>query len=97
MIFEIFSWLAMIALVVTSVPQIALNYRRKSTEGVSWLMFALLLFGMGVLSVRSLATTGDLVIRLNYGLGAFVVLIANLQFFYYRILKKKCTKENFNN
>jgi len=87
--FEVFSWLAMIALIATSIPQIILNYKRKSTIGVSWPMFGLLLFGMMILFIRSMFTGADLIIRLNYGLGAFVVLIANLQFFYYRILKTK--------
>ena len=87
--FEVFSWLAMIALIATSIPQIILNYKRKSTIGVSWSMFGLLLFGMMILFIRSMFTGADLIIRLNYGLGAFIVLIANLQFFYYRILKTK--------
>jgi len=87
-IFEVFSWLAMAALIATSIPQIILNYKRKSTVGASWLMFGLLLFGMIILFFRSMFTETDLIIRLNYGLGAFVVLIANIQFFYYRIWKK---------
>ncbi len=86
--FEILSWAAMAALLVTSLPQLILNYKRKSTEGVSWLMFGLLFFGMAVLSLRSWFFTEDLVIRLNYTLGALIVLAVNLQFLCYRILKR---------
>ena len=78
----------MIALVVVAIPQMILNYKRKSTEGISWLMFGLLLFGLGVMAVRSWFTATDIVFRLNYSLGVLISLIANIQIFYYRILKK---------
>jgi len=87
--FEILSWIAMVVLVFTGVPQILLNFKRKSTEGVSWLTFGLLLFGMGVLFLRSLFYTTDPVIRLNYGVGSLIILIINLQFIYYRLIKKQ--------
>ncbi len=85
--FEIISWPAVIVLTCTSIPQIILNWKRKSTEGVSWLMFEFLLFGMGVMFVRSLAETNDLIIRFNYGFGSFLSLLVNVQIFYYRHLR----------
>lgn len=85
-LFEGISWLAMIILTLTSVPQIILNFQRHSVEGVSWLMFGMLLFGMSVMFIRSLITKADLVIKLNYGIGAFLTLIANIQIFYYIFL-----------
>ena len=85
-LFEVLGWIAMIVLLLTSVPQIILNFKRKSTEGVSWLTFGLLFFGMSVLFIRSLFTTTDIVLQLNYGIGAIVVFIVNLQFIYYRLL-----------
>jgi len=88
-LFDIVGWLAMFILLLTSIPQIILNFQRKSAEGVSWLTFAMLLFGMFVLFLRSLSTTSDLIIKLNYGLGTFIVFLVNLQIFYYRILKPK--------
>lgn len=87
LVFEILGWIAMVMLLVTSIPQIVLNFKRKSTEGVSWLTFGLLLFGMSILFLRSLFTIKDLVLQLNFGLGTLLVLIINIQFFYYRILK----------
>ncbi|PIQ92074.1 MAG: hypothetical protein COV69_03700 [Parcubacteria group bacterium CG11_big_fil_rev_8_21_14_0_20_39_14] len=84
--FEGISWLAMLVLTLTSVPQIILNFQRQSTEGVSWLMFGMLLFGMSVMFIRSLATKADIVIRLNYGVGAFLTLLVNIQIFYFRFL-----------
>ncbi|PIS35343.1 MAG: hypothetical protein COT36_02900 [Parcubacteria group bacterium CG08_land_8_20_14_0_20_38_56] len=84
--FEGISWLAMLVLTLTSVPQIILNFQRQSTEGVSWLMFGMLLFGMSVMFTRSLATKADIVIRLNYGVGAFLTLLVNIQIFYFRFL-----------
>lgn len=91
-IFEIFSWLAMITLTSASVPQIILIFKRKSTEGISWATYGLLLFGMGTLFIRSLFTIEDIIIQLNYGVGASIILIANLQFVYYRVLKKNRLK-----
>ncbi|KKU86657.1 MAG: hypothetical protein A2667_02415 [Candidatus Wildermuthbacteria bacterium RIFCSPHIGHO2_01_FULL_47_27] len=88
LIFEALSWAAMLALIITSVPQITLNFKRKSTEGVSWLTYGLLLFGMTVLFLRSLFTTDDFILKLNYGAGAFVILIVNLQFIFYRNKKR---------
>ncbi len=85
--FEIISWPAVILLTCTSVPQIILNWKRKSTEGVSWLMFEFLLLGMGVMFVRSLAETNDFIIRFNYGFGSFLSLLINAQIFYYRYLR----------
>ncbi len=79
----------MVVLLATSIPQILLNSKRKSTEGVSWLTFALLFFGMSVLFIRSLFTTKDVVLQLNYGLGALIVFVVNLQFGYYRLLRKQ--------
>jgi len=35
---------------------------------------------------RSLATKADIVIRLNYGVGAFLTLLVNIQIFYFRFL-----------
>lgn len=87
-IFEIISWPAVIFLTCTSVPQIILNWKRKSTEGVSWLMFEFLLLGMGVMFVRSLAETNDFIIQFNYGFGGFLALLVNIQIFYYRYLCK---------
>jgi len=84
--FEGISWLAMLVLTLTSVPQIILNFQRQSTEGVSWLMFGMLLFGMSIMFTRSLATKADIVIRLNYGVGAFLTLLVNIQIFYFRFL-----------
>lgn len=86
-IFEILSWFAALVLIFSVAPQIILNFRRGSTEGASWLTFLLLLFGLSTLFVRSLFTTDDIILRLNYGAGAFVTLTANLQFVYYRFLK----------
>ena len=76
----------MLVLTLTSVPQIILNFQRQSTEGVSWLMFGMLLFGMSIMFTRSLATKADIVIRLNYGVGAFLTLLVNIQIFYFRFL-----------
>ncbi len=53
------------------------------------MMFGLLLFGMATLAVRSWFVTTDVVILLNYNLGAFISLIANIQIFYYRIIRSK--------
>jgi len=89
MFFEIISWIAAVALVIVAVPQIILNFQRKSVAGVSGLMFGLLFFGMTVLCLRSLYFPTDLIIRLNYGLGALVALAANLQIFCYRVKGKK--------
>ena len=86
--FEILSWAAMVALVGVSIPQIILNYKRKSTEGVSWPMFGILSFGLGVMAIRSWLTGADIVLLINYSLGALISLIANIQIFYYRILKR---------
>jgi len=86
--FEILSWPAVIVLTCTSVPQIILNWKRKSTEGISWLMFEFLLFGMGVMFVRSLTETNDFLIQFNYGFGGFLVLLVNIQIYYYRHLHK---------
>jgi len=77
-----------IVLTCTSVPQIILNWKRKSTEGISWLMFEFLLFGMGVMFVRSLTETNDFLIQFNYGFGGFLVLLVNIQIYYYRHLHK---------
>jgi len=51
-------------------------------------MFILLFFGMATLAVRSFFVTTDLVVRLNYNLGALIIFIANLQIFYYRRIKR---------
>ncbi len=85
--FEIISWPAVILLTCTSIPQLILNWKRKSTEGLSWFMFEFLLFGMGVMFVRSLAETNDFIIRFNYGFGSFLSLLVNIQVFYYRHLR----------
>lgn len=87
-VFEIFSWLAMAALTAASVPQIVLIFKRKSTEGISWPTYGMLFFGVGILFVRSLFTTGDIIIQLNYGISSFIVFVANFQFFYYRVVRK---------
>lgn len=87
-IFEIISWAAMIVLTISGVPQLILNIKKKSVQGLSWLMFGSLFFGMSVLSIRSFFETGDIVIRINYSLGALIALLINIQIFYYRIWKK---------
>lgn len=87
-IFEVVSWLAMVSLTAASIPQIILIFKRKSTEGVSWPAYALLFFGMVILFIRSLFTIKDQVIQANYGISTIIILIANIQFFYYRCLKK---------
>src|SRR3989344_8448165 len=73
-IFDFFSWLAMAILLITAIPQIVLNYKRGSTEGASWLTFGMLFFGMTVLAIRSWFVTTDIIILLNYNLGAVIVL-----------------------
>jgi uncharacterized protein with PQ loop repeat len=85
-IFEVFSWLALISLTSASIPQIILIFKKKSTEGVSWPTYGLLLFGVGFFFVRSLITTNDIVIQSNFGISTLVVSIANFQFFYYRVI-----------
>lgn len=86
--FEIISWPAVILLTCTSVPQLILNWKRKSTEGLSWLMFEFLLFGMIILFIRSLEETNDFIIRFNYGFGGFLTLVVNIQILYYRYFHK---------
>ena len=87
--FETVSWLATIALTLASVPQVILIFKKKSVEGISWLTYGFLLFGLGVLFIRSLFTIYDLIIQLNYALGLFAILTVNLQFVYYRFFKKE--------
>ncbi len=86
--FEIISWPAVIVLTIIGIPQMILNWKRKSTEGVSWLMFEFLLLGMAVMFIRSLAETNDFIIQFNYGFGSFLALLVNIQVFYYRYLCK---------
>ncbi len=83
-VFEFFSWSALLAITLASVPQIVLIFKRKSTKGVSLATYGLLLFGLGFLFIRSLFTVEDLIIQLNFGISVTIILIVNIQFLLYR-------------
>ena len=91
--FQIISWSAVILLTLNSIPQIILNWKRKSTEGLSWQMFIFLLFGMVIMFIRSLAETNDFLIRFNYGFGGFLSLLINAQIFYSRYFANRKNKK----
>ena len=95
-LFEIFSWLATIILSLASVPQVILIFKKKSAQGVSWATYGLLLFGLTIILFRSLITTKDPVIQLNYGAGLVITLIVNLQIFYYRFIKPARGQESLS-
>ena len=86
---EILSWIFIILLTFVAVPQIWKNFKRKSVEGVSWLMFIILFVCMSWTFCRVLTTTSDLVVQFNFGFGAFIALIANCQIAYYKYFYKR--------
>lgn len=87
-ILDILAWIAAFILPFTALPQIILNFKRKSAEGVSWFMFGLMFSLMLILAIHSFVNEVPWQIRVNFAIGAFVSFTINLQLFWFRVIRK---------
>ena len=89
MLASIIGWVALVVIFPAGWFQVVKNYRRKSTEGVSVLMFSSLFTGIFLFLIVSLLEPTPLPTIVQFGAGVLVNGIVLLQVFIYR--KKKLT------
>lgn len=84
MIIDIIGWIAFTAIVPSSLFQIVKNFRRKSTDGVSFFMSASIFAGLSLFLIVSLAEPTPLPTMVQFAVGSAGWGIVLLQMAIYR-------------